>query len=59
MVTFIISIIASLLLKIVNVEIVLLVGLLSFDCMMLALSYMKKFGLRPNEYNKEDIEFKA
>ena len=36
----------------------LVVGLLSLACMIVVLDYMRKrFGLRPEEYKKEDIEF--
>ena len=53
------SIISGLLLKVINVEYAfLLFGLFYFACMILVLDYMRKrFGLRPKEYRKEDIEF--
>ena len=53
------SIFGGLLLKVINVENAFLVlGLFYFACMVLVLDYMRKrFGLRPKEYSKEDIEF--
>lgn len=53
------SILGGLLLKIVNVEnAFLIVGLISFVSMIAVLKYMKtRFGLKPEEYKKEDIEF--
>ena len=55
----IISIFGALLLKVMNVEnAFLIIGLISFACMVLTLDYMRKrFGLRPKQYKKEDIEF--
>lgn len=53
------SILGGLLLKIINVEnAFLIVGLASLACMIVVLDYMRKrFGLKPEEYKKEDIEF--
>lgn len=35
----------------------LIVGLLALACMVLVLDYMRtRFGLKPEEYKKEDIE---
>ena len=53
------SILGGLLLKVINVEnAFLIVGLLSLACMIVVLDYMRKrFGLKPEEYRKEDIEF--
>ena len=53
------SVLGGLLLEVANVEnAFLIVGLLSFGCMVLVLDYMRKrFGLKPEEYRKEDIEF--
>lgn len=53
------SILGGLLLKIINVEnAFLIVGLASLACMVVVLDYMRKrFGLKPEEYKKEDIEF--
>lgn len=52
------SILGGLLLKRVNVQnAILIVGLVSFVCMIMVLGYMKtRFGLNPEEYKKEDIE---
>lgn len=52
------SILGGLLLKRVNVQnSILIVGLVSFVCMIMVLGYMKtRFGLKPEEYKKEDIE---
>jgi len=52
------SILGGLLLKLVNVSnAFLLVGLLSLAIMILTLDYMRtRFGLKPEEYKKEDIE---
>lgn len=53
------SILGGLLLKIVNVEnAFLIVGVISLVTMIVVLNYMKtRFGLKPEEYKKEDIEF--
>ena len=53
------SMLGGLLLKVVNVEnAFLMVGLLALACMVVTLDYMRKrFGLRPKQYKKEDIEF--
>lgn len=53
------SILGGLLLDVINVEnAFLIVGLFSLACMVVVLDYMKKrFGLKPEEYKKEDIEF--
>lgn len=53
------SIFSGLLLKIVNIkDAFLVVGIVSLILMLMVLKYMKKrFGLRPEEYSKEDIEF--
>ncbi len=53
------SVLGGLLLEVFTVEnAFLVVGLLSLACMVVVLDYMRKrFGLRPEEYKKEDIEF--
>ena len=53
------SVIGGILLKIVNVRnAFLIVGLASFAIMILVLEYMRtRFGLKPNQYQKEDLEF--
>lgn len=53
------SILGGLLLEIINVEnAFLIVGLFSLASMVIVLDYMRKrFGLKPEEYRKEDIEF--
>ena len=53
------SILGGLLLKIINVEnAFLIIGLLFFVAMIFVLNYMRiRFGLKPEEYSKEDIEF--
>lgn len=55
------SILGGLLLEIVNVQnAFLIVGLLALVSMILTLNYMKtRFGLKPEEYRKEDIEFES
>ena len=55
----IVSVLGGLLLKHVNIQDgFIIVGLLSLLFMTLVLDYMRKrFGLKPEEYNKEDIEF--
>lgn len=56
--TSIFSILGGLLLNIVNVQSgFLIIGSISLIAMMLTLKYMKtRFGLKPEEYSKEDIE---
>ena len=53
------SVLGGLLLEIVNVQnAFLLVGLFALAIMILTLDYMRtRFGLKPEEYKKEDIEF--
>ncbi len=53
------SILGGLLLEVFKVEnAFLVVGLFSLACMVVVLDYMRKrFGLKPEEYKKEDIEF--
>lgn len=53
------SILGGLLLNIVNVQhAFLIVGLFSLASMIVTLDYMKtRFGLKPEKYKKEDIEF--
>lgn len=53
------SILGGLLLRVINIEnAFLIVGLIALACMTLTLDYMRKrFGLRPDEYDKEDIIF--
>lgn len=53
------SILGGLLLEVFKVENAFLaVGLFSLACMVVVLDYMRKrFGLKPEEYKKEDIEF--
>lgn len=53
------SVLGGLLLKVVDVKnAVLLVGLASMAMIVLVLDYMRtRFGLKPEEYRKEDIEF--
>ena len=53
------SILGGVLLEVINVEnAFLIVGLASLACMIVVLDYMRKrFGLKPEEYRKEDIEF--
>lgn len=52
------SILGGLLLNVVSVSnAFLIVGLFTFACMVVALDYMRtRFGLKPEEYKKEDIE---
>ena len=39
---------------------ILLVGLFALACMIVVLDYMRtRFGLKPEEYKKEDIEFET
>lgn len=53
------SVLGGLLLNILNVKhAFLVVGLLAFVNIIIVLNYMKtRFGLKPEEYKKEDIEF--
>ena len=53
------SMLGGLLLEIINVQnAFLIVGLLSLASMIVVLDYMRtRFGLKPEEYTKEDIEF--
>lgn len=53
------SILGGLLLEILNVEnAFLVIGLLALASMVVVLDYMRtRFGLKPEEYKKEDIEF--
>lgn len=53
------SILGGLLLEIINVEnAFLVVGIISLVIMIIVLNYMKtRFGLKPEEYKKEDLEF--
>lgn len=53
------SILGGLLLKIINVEnAFLVVGIVSLVSMIIVLNYMRtRFGLKPEEYKKEDLEF--
>lgn len=53
------SVLGGVLLKIINVKnAFLLVGLVALICMLATLKYMKtRFGLKPEEYKKEDLEF--
>lgn len=53
------SILGGLLLEIINVEnAFLVVGIISLVIMIIVLSYMRtRFGLNPEEYKKEDLEF--
>ena len=53
------SVLGGLLLELINVQnAFLIIGLISFAAMILTLDYMRtRFGLKPEEYTKEDIEF--
>lgn len=53
------SILGGLLLEIINVEnAFLVVGIISLVIMIIVLNYMRtRFGLKPEEYRKEDLEF--
>ena len=55
------SLIGGLLLDVMTIEnAFLIVGLAAMALIILVLDYMRKnFGLRPNEYKKEDIEFEV
>ncbi len=54
------SVLAGFLLKYISIEkATLFVGLVALAFLILVLEYMKtRFGLKPEEYNKKDIEFK-
>jgi MFS family permease len=54
------SVLAGLLLNIVNVQnAFLIVGLIALASMIITLDYMRtRFGLKPEEYKPEDLEFK-
>lgn len=53
------SVLGGLLLKVMNVEnAFLIIGLTALAIMVVVLDYMRtRFGLKPDEYKKEDIEF--
>ena len=53
------SILGGILLNVINVQnAFLIVGLIALACMVVTLDYMRtRFGLKPEEYNKEDLEF--
>lgn len=53
------SILGGLLLNVLEVQnAFLIIGLLGLACMILVLDYMRpRFGLKPEEYSKDDIEF--
>lgn len=55
------SVLGGLLLEVVDVQkAFLIVGLFALACMTVVLDYMKKrFGLKPEEYKKEDLEFEV
>ena len=55
------SILGGLLLEAVNVKnAFLIIGLLALASMTVVLDYMRtRFGLKPEEYKKEDIEFET
>ena len=55
------SVIGGLLLEVFTIEnAFLIVGLASLAIMILVLDYMRKrFGLKPEEYKKEDLEFET
>lgn len=55
------SILGGLLLKVLNVEnAFLVIGLLALASMVVVLDYMRtRFGLKPEEYTKEDLEFES
>ena len=55
------SILGGLLLKVLNVRnAFLVIGLLALASIVVALDYMRtRFGLKPEEYKKEDIEFES
>ena len=53
------SVFAGFLLKFISIQnAFLIIGLISLACMVLTLDYMRtRFGLKPEQYKKEDIEF--
>ena len=53
------STLAGFLLKVVTIEkSFVIIGLVSFVCMLYVLEYMRtRFGLKPKEYTKQDLEF--
>lgn len=53
------SVLGGLLLKVINVQnAFLIIGLTALIFMVIVLDYMRtRFGLKPNEYKKEDLEF--
>ncbi len=55
------SIIGGLLLKVLSIQSAfLIVGLVAMLCMVLTLDYMRtRFGLKPEEYKKEDLELES
>ena len=55
------SILGGLLLNVINVQnAFLIVGLVALACMVVTLDYMRtRFGLKPKEYKKEDLEFEV
>ena len=55
------SVLGGLLLEVVDVQkAFLIVGLFALACMTVVLDYMRKrFGLKPEEYKKEDLEFEV
>lgn len=55
------SILGGLLLNVVDIRnAYLIVGLLGFASMVLVLDFMRtRFGLKPEDYNKEDIEIQS
>ena len=55
------SVLGGILLGVVNIEnAFLIVGLIALVSMLIVLNYMKtRFGLKPEEYTKEDIEFES
>ena len=55
------SILGGLLLNVINVQnAFLIVGLIALACMVVTLDYMRtRFGLKPEEYKKEDLEFEV
>lgn len=55
------SILGGLLLNVINVQYAfLIIGLASLACMIIVLDYMRtRFGLKPEEYKKEDIELES
>lgn len=57
----IISLIGAAILDIINIRYaMMLIGILFLAIMIVILDYMRsRFGLKPNEYSKEDLEFEA